>query len=179
MTVTTILQNGNAQGLDSQLRTLQTEFNTLVEQYLNKTPTSGTDEDQGRREKIAEVTQKILSTVKDPADQSVDMTMQCALFVARRLFSEWGAWDHIPLGSRATITYADLASGLDAEESLVRRIGGVLVSQGVLTQVGADEIAHTPRSLIFTKGQSAGLGCHLRYVFQKAFRPSLLQRRII
>ncbi|KAI5921948.1 hypothetical protein F4810DRAFT_711986 [Camillea tinctor] len=37
------------------------------------------------------------------------------------------------------------------------RIGGVIVSMGVLQQVGEDQVAHTPRSIIFTKDNPVGL----------------------
>lgn len=40
---------------------------------------------------------------------------------------------------------------------MVARIGGVIVSMGVLKQVDQDQVAHTPRSLIFAKENPIGL----------------------
>jgi hypothetical protein len=40
---------------------------------------------------------------------------------------------------------------------LLARIGGVLVSLGVLKQIGHDKIAHTPKSVAFTKDHPVGL----------------------
>ncbi|KAM5439504.1 hypothetical protein MferCBS31731_004604 [Microsporum ferrugineum] len=162
-TANTLIESTAPTGLASQLQQLQVQLNTLLQEYTSRASTYDTTAEEGQRSRLALILGQMLSIVKDPADQAVDMTIQGTIFVATRLFSQWGAWDLIPARSTkiATISYAELASKLDAEESLIRRIGGVLVSQGVLDQIGADQIAHTPKSLVFLEGQTQRLGCQL------------------
>ncbi|KAG8162552.1 hypothetical protein KVR01_008317 [Diaporthe batatas] len=101
--------------------------------------------DKAQRQKIIEAAQNVLNSVKRPDDIWVDMNMDIARMAACQLLYKWGAFEAIPVDG--SISYQDLAVATDAEEALLRRVGGVLVSQGYLKQTGADHIHHTPKSV--------------------------------
>ncbi|TDZ16416.1 Methyltransferase fsa4 [Colletotrichum orbiculare MAFF 240422] len=115
---------------------------------------SGGDLDKTRRRHIIDAAHKLINAVKDPADEWFDVTAQVAQLGASRLFWEWKAYDRIP--AEGSVSYAELAGAVEAEESLIRRIGGVLTSTGILQQVGDDAVAHTRRSRVYVDGHPAG-----------------------
>ncbi|CAM1510019.1 Fc.00g003540.m01.CDS01 [Cosmosporella sp. VM-42] len=118
--------------------------------------TAGPDvDDKGQRQKIIEAAEKIISVAKDPSDQGMDAIGQLTLIAANRIFWEWGVFDEIP--PEGSISYSDLAGKVNADVSVLTRIAGVIVSKGILEQIGADQVSHTPRSRIFTKNEPAGL----------------------
>lgn len=49
--------------------------------------------------------------------------------------------------------------------TVLARIGAVIVSNLVLEQIGVDCVAHTSKSLIFTKGDRAGLVYQMAYEY--------------
>ncbi|KAF9880464.1 O-methyltransferase [Colletotrichum karsti] len=130
------------------------EVNTALQTFLKEPGTAGSDLDKGQRRRIVDAANKLIATVKDPGDEWFDATAQVAQLGANRLFWEWKAYDHIP--SEGSISYGDLAEKVQAETSLIRRIGGVLTSLGILQQVGDDSVAHTRRSRIYIEGHPAG-----------------------
>ncbi|KAF5485197.1 Methyltransferase fsa4 [Colletotrichum siamense] len=130
------------------------EVTAALQTFLKEPGTAGSDLDKGQRRRIVDAAQKLISAVKDPGDEWFDATAQVAQMGANRLFWEWKAYDHIP--PEGSISHAELAKKVEAEESLIRRIGGVLTSMGILEQVGDDAVAHTKRSRIYVDGQPAG-----------------------
>lgn len=145
-------------GAQKQLQQALEELNVAVADFASTSnaDTTGSDLDKTRRQKIMDAAQKVLYAVKDPADEWIDMTIQISVIGVNRLFWKWGVFDLIPVDG--DISYGDLASAVDAEVVLLTRLAGVLVSNGVLKQIGGDRVAHTPRSRIFTKREErAGL----------------------
>ncbi|OLN82366.1 Demethylsterigmatocystin 6-O-methyltransferase 10 [Colletotrichum chlorophyti] len=130
------------------------EVNAALDIFLKGSSPRGGDLDQTRRRLIIDAANNLIAAVKDPADEWFDAAAQVALWGANRLFWEWKAYDRIP--AEGSISYGELAKKVDAEESLIRRIGGVITSMGVLEQVGDDSVAHTKRSRIYIDGHPAG-----------------------
>jgi hypothetical protein len=91
---------------------------------------------------------------------------------ATRCFMKWGVFDMIP--STGSISYKDLAEKIGAEESLISksshdgtphhhqltspaRMAWIMVSTGVLEQIGEDQIAHTRLSKVYTNYHPSGI----------------------
>ncbi|KAK3381140.1 O-methyltransferase [Podospora didyma] len=110
--------------------------------------------EQRRRRDIVDATDRVQRLVKDPADQWIDVVYPQTLATTKRLFYDWGVFEAIP--PEGSISYADLAAKVDAEEVLLARLGNILVGAEVLGQVGKDAVAHTDSSRIFLKGHVGG-----------------------
>ncbi len=100
---------------------------------------------------------------------------QMAEFAAIRCFMHWGAFEHIPL--QGSITYKELAekSGLRNHSSVSScscfqarisaiqlddsqaRIAWMMVSTGILKQIGDDQVAHTRLSKVYVGGHPSGV----------------------
>ncbi|OHW97999.1 o-methyltransferase [Colletotrichum incanum] len=130
------------------------EVNAALQSFMAEPGPSGGNFNKAQRRRIIEAATKLINTVKDPADDWFDATAQFAELGAKRLFAEWKVYDHIPL--EGSIPYDELAEKVDAEESLIRRIGGVLTSMSFLEQVGNDSVAHTKRSRIYVEDHPVG-----------------------
>lgn len=72
-----------------------------------------------------------------------------------RILMEWRALEHIP--STGSITYAELATKISADPSLIRRLCWPLVASELLAQPAADTIAHTAASRCFTNDNPQGV----------------------
>lgn len=108
-----------------------------------------------RRAKILEATRRIQLLTKDPGDEWTDMVYASTLMTAKRLFCDWGVFDAIP--TEGTISFAELAAKVDAEEMLLVRVAGILISTGYLKQIGTNQVAHTRFSLVFANNDRRGL----------------------
>lgn len=121
------------------------QLNSAVQGFSAGEDGVGDAVDKAQRQQIIEAAQKVLNAVKRPDDVWVDTNMDIARFAASQLFYKWGAFEAIPV--EGSISYQDLAVATKSEEALLRRVGGVLVSQGFLKQTGQDNILHTQKSL--------------------------------
>lgn len=104
---------------------------------------------------------------------------------ALRVLMDWRALEHIP--QDGSISYADLAAKVDAEEPLLRkccislnaiargpcayanfsltgRFASMIVSTGVLRQIGEDHVAHTKLSPIYANNVPQGMFFQIMYV---------------
>lgn len=95
------------------------EVTAALQTFLKEPGTAGSDLDKGQRRRIVDAAQKMISAVKDPGDEWFDATAQVAQMGANRLFWEWKAYDHIP--PEGSISYAELAKKVEADESLIRK----------------------------------------------------------
>ncbi|KAK3690325.1 O-methyltransferase [Podospora appendiculata] len=138
----------------AELQLATEQLNAAVARFNNE-PAADEAVDQGQRRDIIEAAKRIIESVEGPAEQWVESAGSLAVIAANRLFWEWNVFESIPLDG-SSISYADLATKVDAELALLTRIGGLLVSSGVLKQIGPDHIAHTPRSKIFVEENPAG-----------------------
>ncbi|KAK3320256.1 O-methyltransferase-domain-containing protein [Cercophora scortea] len=66
---------------------------------------------------------------------------------AWNIFMEWKAFDKIPLDG--SISFSDLAQAIDAQESLIARIAGLLIAVGKLKQAGPGFVQHSRISPLY------------------------------
>ncbi|KAI1386446.1 uncharacterized protein F4822DRAFT_410090 [Hypoxylon trugodes] len=88
---------------------------------------------------------------------------------AIRMYIEWGFFDKIP--DDGSISYASLASTINGDEALVRRMGQLLVATGKLKRPQPNHVAHSRLSPTFKSGNREG--DHFTMIcddFQKAFQ---------
>ncbi|OJD29220.1 o-methyltransferase [Diplodia corticola] len=108
-----------------------------------------------QRKRIIALAREIIDDVQDPREKPFDdYCVWMAEMGALRLLMDWRALEHIP--SDGCISYADLAAKVNAEEPLLRRFAWVLVSTGVLRQIGDDCVAHTKFSPIYANDVPQG-----------------------
>ncbi|KAK4041718.1 O-methyltransferase-domain-containing protein [Parachaetomium inaequale] len=88
----------------------------------------------------------LINAVSLPKDKTRLWFPQLAHFTAIRMFIKWRAFEKIPVGDGAAISYTDLAAKLGGDVSLITRFARVLVANGSLKQVGGDSVAHTELS---------------------------------
>ncbi|KAK3936818.1 Demethylsterigmatocystin 6-O-methyltransferase [Diplogelasinospora grovesii] len=112
---------------------------------------SGAEELKIRRV-IAQTAKKIAFETAPAIDVVKSDWVVLADVAAWNIFLEWSAFDHIPLDS--PISYADLAKAVDAQESLVARIAGLLVATGKLKQPSPYHVAHSRVSLLYRSDSS-------------------------
>ncbi|KAH7062704.1 S-adenosyl-L-methionine-dependent methyltransferase [Macrophomina phaseolina] len=112
---------------------MSSNFKALVNELSKATESlpedlNGTEPDQ--RKHILDLMYQIRSEIEQPHDR-VYSYVECIVEMgALRLFMDWNGFAHIPQSPKS-ISYADLAEKLDAEERLVRRIGWVLALRGI------------------------------------------------
>ncbi|KAK7414433.1 hypothetical protein QQX98_006711 [Neonectria punicea] len=116
--------------------------------------------------KLATTANDILKTVRKPQERLMESMIVMAELAALRLFIKWKVFEIIPV--EGSISYGELAAKLDAEEPLITRLSWMLVSTGVLHQVGTDKVAHTQTSKLFVSSSPMsslvenGFDSHLR-----------------
>lgn len=72
-----------------------------------------------KRMAIVSAAQDLLYEATLPQEQWIEQASIMGTMTASRLFLKWNAFDKIP--ADGTISYAELAKDLDAEESLIRK----------------------------------------------------------
>ncbi|KAK1997564.1 O-methyltransferase [Colletotrichum falcatum] len=149
------MTDGRGDSVREEAAAATEEVNAALESFVAEPGPAGGDLDKAQRRRIIEAATKLINAVKDPADEWFDTTAQVAELGAKRLFAEWRVYDRIPL--QGSISYAELAAAVDAEEALIRRIGGVLTSVNFLEQVGDGSVAHTKRSRVYANDHPIGL----------------------
>ncbi|KAL0932647.1 o-methyltransferase [Colletotrichum truncatum] len=117
----------------------------------------------------AVIARDILKVVRGTVPDWSERMFSAVEVTALRLFLDWGAFEAIP--DHGTISFTMLAKQLNADESLVRRTGWVLVAGGVLRQHGKDQVAHTTLSRQYLPGSPDGL--LLEMIFDEHMLPAL------
>ncbi|KAK3361779.1 O-methyltransferase-domain-containing protein [Lasiosphaeria ovina] len=99
---------------------------------------------------IVKMAKKIAFEVASPADVAKADWVTAADIAAWNIFMEWKAFDKIPADG-SSISYRELAAAIDAQEDLVARIGGFLVSVGKLREdsPGSGRIRHSRVSPLY------------------------------
>ncbi|KAI3392444.1 hypothetical protein diail_5688 [Diaporthe ilicicola] len=131
----------------SDVKDATDQLNAAVDSLCATDGTVSDAVDKAQRQQVIEAAHKVLNAVQRPDDVWVEMHMNIARMAACELFYRWGAFEAIPV--QGSISYRDLAVATKSEEALLRRIAGVLVSQGCLKQTGQDDIFHTQESLAY------------------------------
>lgn len=78
-----------------------------------------TTDDAGLRVKTATAALELANAVRPPSDTIMSWFTSMSIVSAVRLFQHWGAFEAIPSGPGESITYAELARRIDADEGLV------------------------------------------------------------
>ncbi|KAL0941938.1 o-methyltransferase [Colletotrichum truncatum] len=100
---------------------------------------------------IEELAEKILWATRPVLPDPMLRMYNYVEIVVLRLFIDWEVFENIPL--EGTISYAQLAKKVDADESLLRRYAWALVARRILRQQGEDDIAHTEVSKVYLPGR--------------------------
>ncbi|KAH6688484.1 O-methyltransferase [Plectosphaerella plurivora] len=145
----------------------------LVDAVRQFDAAANTDQETAVRDSIVNAAQAIIDAARPPQPQWMNQSAACAEFVALRLFIEWGAFEAIPL--EGNISYEALAEKIDADMQLVRRFAWIMVSTGLLIQVGTDDVAHTDKSRQIT--QTVPLRAMWQLMFNNSFMGSAIMPR--
>ncbi|WQF90078.1 Putative O-methyltransferase domain, S-adenosyl-L-methionine-dependent methyltransferase superfamily [Colletotrichum destructivum] len=94
--------------------------------------------------------QRVIDAARGPMPDWMDRAIHAMDFVGLKLFLDWKVFDMIPLDG--SISYTHLAKKLEADVSLIRRLSWVLISGGILTQIGYDKVAHNEKSKLYLSG---------------------------
>ncbi|KAL4770673.1 S-adenosyl-L-methionine-dependent methyltransferase [Aspergillus nidulans var. acristatus] len=142
--------SGNA--LQSQLEDLSAQLADAIE--ASPSHSAYGHSSRQSRHRVASIAKAIVNTVTLPEERWLDQSTTFCEILAIRLFMHWGVFDLIP--AEGSVSYEELASHLNADPSLINRIGWVLVATGVLDQVFQGSVAHTGRSRIYVKHNPYG-----------------------
>lgn len=96
------------------------EVAAAVRAFMDERHAPGGDVDKTQRRRVVDAANALIAAVKDPADEWFDATAEVARLGASRLFWEWKAYDAIP--AEGSISYAELAGKVEAEEALIREL---------------------------------------------------------
>ncbi|KXJ91696.1 S-adenosyl-L-methionine-dependent methyltransferase [Microdochium bolleyi] len=144
----------------AQFQALHGRYSKTLLDFQRSNPEPDSWEEKYFTSQLAKISKEMAATAS-AEDQASEMMTQCSLFTARQLFCVWKAFDKIPAQAGADISIAELASLVDADEALVKRLVDVLVAHGVLARTNAISVAHTPRSLELREGHAVGKRCQL------------------
>ncbi|KAK3329856.1 S-adenosyl-L-methionine-dependent methyltransferase [Apodospora peruviana] len=110
--------------------------------------TSG-PESQLERGKVIKAARGVIDAIKQPADEFIEWLTVLGPMTALRLFLKWKVFENIPTADNTNISYQELADKVGGDVQLIIRLAWVLVSAGLLKQVGTDRVAHTPKSVAY------------------------------
>lgn len=151
----------------AQYKALHGQYSRTLLEFERRNPVPDSVEERAFTKELTKLSKDMTATMNGTAtsqqadDQASEMMTQCALFAARQLFSTWKAFDRIPAEPGANISLGELAAAVNADEALVKRLAGVLVSHDVLMQTSKNCVAHTAKSLELREGHSVGKRCQL------------------
>ncbi|KAB2571908.1 O-methyltransferase hmp5 [Lasiodiplodia theobromae] len=137
--------------MTDSLKALSNDLSQAIDSYTDSSGPEGF----AQRKKIVALAKGIIDDVQGPLEKPFDYCVSMAEMGALRVLMDWRALEHIP--QDGSISYADLAAKVDAEEPLLRRFASMLVSTGVLRQIGEDRVAHTKLSPIYANNVPQGM----------------------
>ncbi|KAF7506348.1 hypothetical protein GJ744_011814 [Endocarpon pusillum] len=146
-------KNPTMNGEDDLAETLEQWSMNLVEAAKAHRGTSG-QQSLLLRSKMSNNAKQIIDAIKDPGETPFEYSIQMAEMGALRMMMELKIFDKIP--QQGSISYGDLAASIGAEESLLTRFLWMLVSRGLLKQIGEDQVAHTRLSKTYVDGNPQG-----------------------
>lgn len=97
------------------------ELTAAADDFVSNPQAVSSPLDQAQRRKLIDIAERIQDIVKDSDDQWVDQLQSITVMTANRLFSDWKAFDVIP--PEGSISIAELAEKIDAEEALISKVG--------------------------------------------------------
>ncbi|KAK0642339.1 O-methyltransferase gsfC [Lasiodiplodia hormozganensis] len=116
-------------------------------------PRSSTDAVLKRR-LVTQLAKNIITEIEEPGERPFEYVAQMAELATLRILMEWRALEHIP--PTGSITYAELATKISADTSLIRRLCWPLIASELLAQPAPDAVAHTAASRCFTNDNPQG-----------------------
>ncbi|KAH6856912.1 S-adenosyl-L-methionine-dependent methyltransferase [Chaetomium sp. MPI-CAGE-AT-0009] len=126
--------------------------------------------DDGARIKAVTDTLELAAALRPPGDTIMGWFANMSVVSAVRLFVHWGAFDIIPSSKGESITYAELARRVNADEELIARVASMLTSSHILlhhpaspTHPAGPSLSHTPTSLLLISGQPMSAMFSLMY----------------
>ncbi|KAH9906913.1 S-adenosyl-L-methionine-dependent methyltransferase [Xylariomycetidae sp. FL2044] len=144
------------------------DLETLCNELTQHIQTLRSGSEVARRRATA-TARKLITEIIDPEEEIEQQSIILAEYACIRMYMEWGFFDKIP--DEGSISYASLASSINADESLVRRMGQMLVATGKLKRPQPDHVAHSRLSPTFKAGTFDG--CHFLMMtdeFQNAYQ---------
>ncbi|KAK3361128.1 S-adenosyl-L-methionine-dependent methyltransferase [Lasiosphaeria ovina] len=99
---------------------------------------------------------ELAGAVRPPPDAIMSWFTNMSIVSAVRVFQSWRVFDTIPAGKGESISYADLAAKVDAEEAFLIRMSWMLSSTGVLRHIEPGRVAHTPTSIMLRENEAMG-----------------------
>ncbi|KAF1812710.1 O-methyltransferase [Eremomyces bilateralis CBS 781.70] len=119
------------------------------------------------RKKVTDLAKDIVVNAIHPDEVTLDYCIQMGEMAALRMFMKWKMFEKIPKDS--AISYKELADSVGADESLVARLGGMLVACGRLDQVGEDAVTQSRVSYTFANNHTSGM--MFQMMFDEGMRP--------
>ena len=108
------------------------------------------------RLKVLKPALELLGAIRPGPDTIMGWFANLSIVSVVRVFSHWRVFDLIPAEPGSSISYADLAAKVNADEALLVRLSWLLTSTATLQHVEPDRIAHTPTSLLLRENQPFG-----------------------
>ncbi|EFQ25848.1 O-methyltransferase [Colletotrichum graminicola M1.001] len=127
---------------------------------LSKLADSSCSDDEKNKDAVA-IAQNILKAAGGSMPEWMDRMANAMQLIALKLFLDWEVFDIIPMDD--SVSYDHLAGHLVADVSLIKRLSWVLISGGILTQVGEDRVAHNEKSKSYLSGTPNELFLRMMY----------------
>ncbi|KAK3389720.1 S-adenosyl-L-methionine-dependent methyltransferase [Podospora didyma] len=99
---------------------------------------------------------ELVGAVRPPPDTIMSLFVNMSMVSAVKVFQSWRVFDIMPAGKGESISYAELAEKVNAEEALLIRMAWMLSSTGILRHEEPDRVAHTPTSMMLREDQPMG-----------------------
>ncbi|KAI0144499.1 S-adenosyl-L-methionine-dependent methyltransferase [Xylariaceae sp. FL1272] len=106
------------------------------------------------RRRATTTARRIITEIGDPEEEIEQQAIIMAEMACIRMYMTWGFFDKIP--AEGSISYESLAKTIDADVSLVRRMGQMLVATGKLKRPSPDHVAHSRISPTFKADSNDG-----------------------
>ncbi|CAJ2514089.1 Uu.00g022080.m01.CDS01 [Anthostomella pinea] len=124
---------------------------------------------EAARRRATAAARRIITEISDPEEMIEQQSIVLAEMACIRMYIAWGFFDKIP--AEGSVSYAELASSINASESLVRRMGQMLVATGMLKRPQPDHVALSRLAPTFKTDTFDG--CHFTMMtdeFQPAYQ---------
>lgn len=103
--------------MSQENKELSTELHGLIQRLTGEVTALGSSAANGSRQSVIQAAQAIVHAAQDSQELCVYFAVNVTELIVMRLFLDWEAFQEIPL--EGSISFADLASKIDAEAGLV------------------------------------------------------------
>ncbi|KAL2134556.1 hypothetical protein VTI74DRAFT_11528 [Chaetomium olivicolor] len=130
-----------ASTLANRMETLAKTLSTTAQDV--RTGAVSLEKDAMRRNELAFAASELINSMSVPRERLQFIMAALGHLTAIRLFIQWKAFESIPDGEGASISYAELTAKVGGNVTLITRLGRALATFGTLKQVCTDRVAHT------------------------------------